>query len=447
MEEEKNGISLGDIFRTIFSQKWLALILAVTITLLCAVCIVYIYNPIKTDYSVSFKLLGLPGGNDNAGTYRYPDGTAFHYLSLVSEGTLNEIKADGGDDFANIDVENMVKEGDIAISENIVTTSGIVDRTYTVTVKANYFHDKDIARKFIAGIAGYTCKYLSGINIEYNAALRFYENSEDYARQIDYLKNQLSFLQQKYDSLIKEYGNEFVVENGKTLKAYLAEVNAYGETAEFANLKAELKAGKYVKSEACLKNYQLELKQVKEDLEDAQSVLDAMTKGQPDAQASTEAVKGQAEKVAALNRKKTDLEVYTAEGAAVIDTEGKFAARLKTVADKLGVFTDCLKNVTDKVYKNASSVLYVNTNVVNETGGMGTLTTVVLSIVVGVIVALIAAYIVGYEKNKKAAVVAATAENAATSPAETPAAEPETEEKTEGTSVEEESRNEEPETK
>ncbi len=42
MEEEKNGISLRDIFRIIFSQKWLALILAAAITLLCAVCIVYV---------------------------------------------------------------------------------------------------------------------------------------------------------------------------------------------------------------------------------------------------------------------------------------------------------------------------------------------------------------------------------------------------------------------
>ena len=91
MEEEKNGISLRDIFRIIFSQKWLALILAAAITLLCAVCIVYVYNPSKIDYSVSFKL-DLLGRNGSAETYRYPDGTTFHYLSLVSSATLNEIK-------------------------------------------------------------------------------------------------------------------------------------------------------------------------------------------------------------------------------------------------------------------------------------------------------------------------------------------------------------------
>ncbi|MDE5729183.1 MAG: hypothetical protein K2I20_03300 [Clostridia bacterium] len=444
MEEEKNGISLADIFRTIFSQKWLALILAVAITLLCAVCIVYIYNPIKTNYSVSFKL-DLPGGNSTAETYRYPDGTTFHYLSLVSPAMLKEIKADGGEQFAGIDVDGMVKKGDISISEEIVTASEIVDRTYTVSVKASYFINKDVARDFIARIAEYPCKYLAGINIEYNSAIKLYEASEDYARQIEYLKTQLSFLEQKYGSLINEYGNEFVVENGKTLKTYLSEVKAYGESAEFVNMKAELKEGKYVKNEACLKSYKLELAQVEEDLTDAQSVLDAMTKGQPDAQASTEAIKAQAEKVAALNRKKLDLEVYTADGAAKVDTEGVFAARLKTVADKLGGFTDCLKNVTDKVYQNASSVFYVNSNVVNATGGMGTTTTVILSIVAGVIIAAIAAYIVGYSKNNKALAVAAAAGNAAETPAdevtEQSAAAPENEEKAEETSVGQEPEN------
>ena len=413
MEEEKNGITLGEIFSTIFSQKWLALLLAVAITLVCAVCIVYAYNPSQRDYSVSFKL-DLPGGNETAETYRYPDGTPFHYLTLVSLDTLNDIKTDGGEELAGVDVENMVKKGAISITENVDTTAGIVDRTYTVAVKASYFASVDVAKKFMSGIAEFPAKHLSEITIEYKAALKLYEISEDYSRQIEYLKNQLSFLQQKYNSLIDDYGNEFVIdkENGKTLKSYLDEVNAYGESSEFVNMKAELKEGKYVKDEASLKNYQLELKQVEEDIADATAVLDAMTKGQSDALSSAEAVRTQAEKVAALKRKKSDLEVFTSAGAAVIDTEGVFAERLETVADKLGIFADCLENVTDKIYDIASSVFYINSNVVVVTGGMGTLTALILSLIVGVVIALIVAYIVGYSKNKKALTAAATQENA-----------------------------------
>lgn len=423
MEEEKNGISLRDIFRIIFSQKWLALILAAAITLLCAVCIVYVYNPSKIDYSVSFKL-DLLGRNGSAETYRYPDGTTFHYLSLVSLATLNEIKTEGGEEFANLDVDNMVKSGAISISEDVNTVSGIVDRTYTVKVKANYFANTDAARKFITSIAEYPCKYLSKINIEYNAAIKLYETSDDYARQIDYLNNQLSFLEQKYDSLISDYGNEFVVENGKTLKAYLAEIKAYGESSEFVNLKPKLLEGKHVKSNNCLNNYILEYKQVCKDVEDATFVLGEMTKGQSDALASAEAVRIQAEKVSSLKRKQSDLEHFVKkvgeniEPMDDVNLDGTFAADLKMVADKLSAFTDSLKNVTDKVYKNVSRVFYVYSNVVNTTGGMGMATTAVLSIVVGVLVAAVTAYAVGYNKNKKTLTVAANTENAVEEPAE-----------------------------
>ncbi len=400
MEEEKNGISLGDIFRTIFSQKWLALILAVVITLVCAVGIVYIYNPMKRSYSVSFEL-DLPGNDNGVETYYYPDGTAFHYLSLVSSDTLLKIKENGGEDFADVDVEGMVKKGAISIKEETEDISGAIDRTYILTVKASYLGNSDVARKFMTAIAEYPLKYLAGINIEYNSALKFYEASDDYSRQIDYLKTQLWFLQQKYNSLISEYGNEFVVENGRTLKTYLEEITAYGESAEFINLKTELKEGKYVKSQACLDSYKLEAVQVKNDLEDAEYVLGEMKAVQSDALGSAEAVRNQAEKVASLKRKQQELTIFT-DGTAVIDTEGVFAQKLATVAGKLTVLTDTVKSVTEKVYKNASSVFYSDSNVVNTEGGIGTTTAIILSLIVGVLVAAIAAYIVGYNKNKKA---------------------------------------------
>lgn len=149
-----------------------------------------------------------------------------------------------------------------------------------------------------------------------------------------------------------------------------------------------------------------------------------MTKGQSDALASAEAVRIQAEKVSSLKRKQSDLEHFVKkvgeniEPMDDVNLDGTFAADLKTVADKLSAFTDSLKNVTDKVYKNVSRVFYVYSNVVNTTGGMGMATTAVLSIVVGVLVAAVTAYAVGYSKNKKTLTVAANTENAVEEPAE-----------------------------
>ena len=50
-EKEEGGISIGDIFRTIFSQKWLALIITAVITVVGTVGI-YFYGSTKVDYSV-----------------------------------------------------------------------------------------------------------------------------------------------------------------------------------------------------------------------------------------------------------------------------------------------------------------------------------------------------------------------------------------------------------
>ena len=59
MEEEiengEGGITLGYIFRTIFSQKWLALIIAAVITVAGALGL-YFMGKSGTVYSVSFVL-------------------------------------------------------------------------------------------------------------------------------------------------------------------------------------------------------------------------------------------------------------------------------------------------------------------------------------------------------------------------------------------------------
>ena len=54
MEEEK-GISLADMFRMIFSQKWLALIIAAVITVVGVLGFTYVYNPRASVYTVDRK--------------------------------------------------------------------------------------------------------------------------------------------------------------------------------------------------------------------------------------------------------------------------------------------------------------------------------------------------------------------------------------------------------
>ena len=71
--ENEGGITIGQIFRTIFSQKWLALIIAAVITLAGTLGLYFLGKNDET-YSVSF-VLQLPNtGEATSSAYTYPDG-------------------------------------------------------------------------------------------------------------------------------------------------------------------------------------------------------------------------------------------------------------------------------------------------------------------------------------------------------------------------------------
>ena len=62
-EREEGGISIGDIFRTILSCKWLALVIAAVITIGGAVGL-YFYGASKQEYAVTFVMY-MPGSGNS----------------------------------------------------------------------------------------------------------------------------------------------------------------------------------------------------------------------------------------------------------------------------------------------------------------------------------------------------------------------------------------------
>ena len=89
-EREEGGISIGDIFRTILSCKWLALVIAAVITIGGAVGL-YFYGASKQEYAVTFVMY-MPGSGNSPVSYTYPDGTRFHFTDLVSVENLQRVK-------------------------------------------------------------------------------------------------------------------------------------------------------------------------------------------------------------------------------------------------------------------------------------------------------------------------------------------------------------------
>ena len=111
-EKEEGGISIGDIFRTIFSQKWLALIITAVITVVGTVGI-YFYGSTKVDYSVSF-VLQLPNtGDATAISYTYPDGERFYFTDIISRDNLKKVAE--RTEFSSIDVDSMVRGDNISV--------------------------------------------------------------------------------------------------------------------------------------------------------------------------------------------------------------------------------------------------------------------------------------------------------------------------------------------
>ena len=56
VEEEKRGITVGEVFRVAFTQKWLILIIAVIITIAGTLGIYFGYNKTKTQYAATFTV-------------------------------------------------------------------------------------------------------------------------------------------------------------------------------------------------------------------------------------------------------------------------------------------------------------------------------------------------------------------------------------------------------
>ena len=189
-EREESGISISEIFRVIFSQKWLVLIITAVIAVAGTLGIYFGMNNSKREFVASF-VLNLPGDDKNQAVYTYPDGKQFYYSDLVSVDILKEVKSSDSA-FDDIDVEVMADDGGISISrkENEQKTEII----YTVNVKASYFKNKEVARRFITKLANVPGAHLAEMNIGYDDNISNVEELTSYENVIAALEKQCTYL-------------------------------------------------------------------------------------------------------------------------------------------------------------------------------------------------------------------------------------------------------------
>ncbi|HBN12385.1 MAG TPA: hypothetical protein DD415_02080 [Clostridiales bacterium] len=412
-EIEEGGISLGDIFRTIFSQKWLALIVAVAVAVIGVVGLYFMNKP-KQEYVVSF-VMKLPGSTDSPDSYTYPDGTRFHFTDLMSSKNLQKVKAES-QDYADIDVDKMVKNGDISIKREtleVIADSKIYEINYTLSAKASYFKNSDIARNFMIALTELPAEHLKEMEIDYDTYLSASAKAITYDTQLSYLQNQVNYISSLYNSFIGSYNGSFVVKDGKTLSSYKADIDVFISNNRAAQLKNEALENKYIKDgekgQAALSEYNSQAFELKRQLEVAENVYNELKalleKTNPSAVFDNPQILEQQRTIQDLKQKQKDVNGYINEHK----FDSSFDESVSALENEIRNFTSEFIDVASIVYSTASTVSFANSTIITTEGGMSIMMSAAISIVAAIIIAAIVAYIVGWSKQKKSAPVKASA--------------------------------------
>lgn len=388
MEEENNGVSVADVFKTILKGKWIALALAVVITIAGTLFVQLYYNKGKQNYVSSFGLT-LPG-DDGKVVYTYPDGTILHYADIVSYSALEDVKNSDEESFKDVNIEALVNNSAISISRETDDKGSV---TYTVTAEAHYFKDYETAKKFITAVANRPVKYLGTIESDYNSYLNLANVATDYESQINFLKSQLNYVLYEFDNLVSNYGGDFSVK-GKSLSSYVNEIKAYKEKDRLTTLAVTARTNYYLKDDNNKTEYGIQILELERQLNLAQATLDKLTSVQGGGNITyldASVIKAQADLVGSLTQQRDDLKNYVDKGT----QNAGFALEIAKESAVLEGYTSLLKLAVSEVYEKASAVTFINVNAVSSEGGTGLLTSILVSLVIGLVLGLIAAYIYG----------------------------------------------------
>lgn len=288
-ETSPAAVSFMDFLKVLFGRKILLLIVTASLFVFSSLAILLVNNRASTyvgsfNYSVS---------NFSQGSYL--DGSRFDIRDFITLEKLNKYKSE------HKELENLNME-------KIHLGNGIVSLTYETTYQENKNKKSADDNDYILAYEGYEIilkkGFLSGTEArvlteaiarealsvandiadkaDYSQLLSFYEKTSIYDRQIDYLNQQYQFLYNKYDSLIKVYGDVTLQSGLKisdarvALKEYFNADSFTGaksddQSAYLSLLKSELDYNGYVKD---YENYSIQLEKQIDSLQREKNVAD-----------------------------------------------------------------------------------------------------------------------------------------------------------------------------
>ena len=441
IEEEKQGISIGDIFKKIWHAKITLGVTFVAVMVVGVLGIEYLYSKPSEKYTA-----GLTYNFEGAAEGKYPNGTTFNYQSIISLDSLATIK-DSNDSYKDVDINGLVQDNAISIAlvpQEVTSETGESTvtklNTFTFEASCSYFPNDTIAKSFISDLLNSQYTFAIGLYdaIDYDANLVLANSATTYESQITYLNAQAQYILTSYDELKELFGAYAYIKNPSesattpdTISSKITDLTRYFNSVNSNALSAEATEKLYLKGSAdnednIVQEVYNSLKSLLETYNYNQLLVDKLTKqfnelyqnnniiisSPNDLQTKIEqlvtsnvSIKSQITSLAPkIGYTFTDYNSETNTPAQIEKTgeptyvfpDESYTNKVKEFSLKISEYTNELKEATKYISSTYSNTTFDYPNIIEKTGGFSIVLNLAVSFVVAVILACIVAGIKGH---------------------------------------------------
>ena len=441
IEEEKQGISIGDIFKKIWHAKITLGVTFVAVMVVGVLGIQYLYSKPSEKYTA-----GLTYNFEGAAEGKYPNGTTFNYQSIISLDNLATIK-DSNAYYKDVDINGLVQDNAISIAlvpQEVTSETGESTvtklNTFTFEASCSYFPNDTIAKSFISDLLNSQYTFAIGLYdaIDYDANLVLANSATTYESQITYLNAQAQYILTSYDELKELFGAYAYIKNPSesattpdTISSKITDLTRYFNSVNINALSAEATEKLYLKGSAdnednIVQEVYNSLKSLLETYNYNQLLVDKLTKqfnelyqnnniiisSPNDLQTKIEqlvtsnvSIKSQITSLAPkIGYTFTDYNSETSTPAQIEKTgeptyvfpDESYTNKVKEFSLKISEYTNELKEATKYISSTYSNTTFDYPNIIEKTGGFSIVLNLAVSFVVAVILACIVAGIKGH---------------------------------------------------
>ena len=434
VEEEKEGISIGDIFKRIWHAKITLGVTFAAVLVLGVVGIHYLYTKPNQVYSgsVTYQFRGASEG-------LYPNGTTFDYRSLIESSTLQTVK-NSNSEYANIDIQSMIDKNAIKVEQaitNVYNDAGeevptVLPNYITLTCSASYFDSEAQAKSFLQDVLEAPNTLANSLYdaIVYNQNLELASTALTYEDQYSYLISQRDLIYSNYSELISTFGESAFIsaDSTTTVSQELTIIRQYFTQYNLENLQSEARLNGYVKSDQPteidkLKNelnrlvHEYNLNQTKIDNLQTQwkemltnaagsviisspndfiTSIHNLTTTNTDLYDSIETIANKlGAQLSGGNGVKLEVKYSNEPSSAYSEAPKTYVETLATITNQLTSYTDQLKTTTTYLYTTYAKPIYTLPSVFELSGGLNIILNGAISFVAAVILACLVAGIKG----------------------------------------------------